>query len=157
MRDVADLPGVKIPPPIIFVGFLALGAALHHGIWPASLGLAAGPRWILAVGSLALGAALIVSSASRFRAADTPPAPWKPTRAIVASGPYRLTRNPMYLGMSAIYVGVACAADSLSTLVLIAPLMAVIDVFVVRREERYLERKFGDEYGRYRSSVRRWL
>jgi protein-S-isoprenylcysteine O-methyltransferase Ste14 len=80
-----------------------------------------------------------------------------PTTAIVESGPYRFTRNPIYLAMMLGLVGLALAFDSLWLLAMLVPFAAVIRFGVVAREEAYLDRKFGDVYRRYRSRVRRWV
>ena len=75
----------------------------------------------------------------------------------MTDGVYRFTRNPMYLAMALLYLGAALATDSTLTRALLPPLFASVQVGVVSREERYLERKFGDDYRRYRAAVRRWL
>ena len=80
-----------------------------------------------------------------------------PTTTIVESGPYRFTRNPIYLGMFLGLIGLAIAFDNLWLLVTLVPFALVIRYGVVAREEAYLERKFGDVYRDYRSRVRRWL
>jgi len=80
-----------------------------------------------------------------------------PTTTIVESGPYRFTRNPIYLGMFLGLIGLAIAFDNLWLLMMLAPFALVIRYGVVAREEAYLERKFGDVYRGYRSRVRRWL
>ena len=80
-----------------------------------------------------------------------------PTTSIVDTGPYRFTRNPIYLGMMLGLVGLAIAFDSLWLLVMLVPFFLVIRYGVVAREEAYLERKFGEIYRRYRARVRRWL
>jgi protein-S-isoprenylcysteine O-methyltransferase Ste14 len=149
--------GVIAPPPLIFLAFLAVGL-LADRLWPLwRIGGPAGLRWAAAALLTAAGLGLIVSAALRFRQAKTPPEPWKPSTSIVGAGPYRFTRNPMYLGMFTIYLAIALAADSLVTLLLTTPLAAIVELFVVRREERYLEAKFGDAYRTYRSRVRRWI
>jgi protein-S-isoprenylcysteine O-methyltransferase Ste14 len=80
-----------------------------------------------------------------------------PTTTIVESGPYRFTRNPIYLGMFLGLIGLAIAFDNLWLLMMLVPFALVIRYGVVAREEAYLERKFGDVYRGYRSRVRRWL
>jgi protein-S-isoprenylcysteine O-methyltransferase Ste14 len=82
---------------------------------------------------------------------------YRPTTTIVESGPYRFTRNPIYLGMMATLAGLAIAFDDLWLLMMLVPFAIVIRYGVVAREEVYLERKFGDVYRDYRSRVRRWL
>jgi protein-S-isoprenylcysteine O-methyltransferase Ste14 len=83
--------------------------------------------------------------------------PMNPTTALVTSGPYRLTRNPMYLGMAFLYVALAFAFGVMWALVFLPAVLVVVDRFVIVREEPYLERKFGQAYREYRSRVRRWL
>src|SRR5262249_56711869 len=80
-----------------------------------------------------------------------------PTNTIVESGPYRFTRNPIYLGMFLALIGLAIAFDNLWLLMLLLPFALVIHYGVVAREEIYLERKFGNVYRSYRSRVRRWM
>ena len=82
--------------------------------------------------------------------------PDQPTLAIVTDGPFRFTRNPLYLATTGLYVAIALVVYSLA-LVLLAPMLVVLDWGVIRREERYLEAKFGEPYRVYRARVRRWL
>jgi protein-S-isoprenylcysteine O-methyltransferase Ste14 len=109
-------------------------------------GLAAGGFVMIAMGI-----------ARRFLAAGTNIPPTLPTTALVVDGIYRRTRNPLYLGATLVYLGLAVAAGSLWAIGLVVPLMWVINVGVVAREERYLERKFGDAYRAYKTRVRRWI
>jgi protein-S-isoprenylcysteine O-methyltransferase Ste14 len=150
-----DTAGVVAPPPLIFLAGLAAGfgleALLEGGTLPAAL------RW--PVGGLALlaGIALQTSFMVAFNRKGTSVEPWKPTTAIVTTGPYRLTRNPAYLGMALIYVGIALLADAPWVLVPLPVVLVVIDRSVIAREERYLERKFGQEYLDFKSRRRRWI
>ncbi len=157
MASTGDNPGVIAPPPLLFLGALATGAALDFGLVRVSTGL---PGWFrLGVCAVLVAAtvALLGGAFGRFRRAGTHVEPWRPSTALVTDGVYRRTRNPIYLGMALAYVGLALALDSVVALVLLAPLLALLQIGVVAREERYLERKFGDDYRRYRASVRRWL
>ncbi len=152
-----DTPGVIAPPPLLFLGALAIGAALDFGLLRVSTGL---PGWLrLGAGGLLAAAAgtLVVGALGRFRRAGTAVEPWRPSTALVTDGIYRFTRNPVYSAMALLYLGLALAMDSGVALVLLPPLLAVVQAGVVSREERYLESKFGDEYRHYRASVRRWL
>ncbi len=103
------------------------------------------------------GAALLASFNTAFTRKGTAVEPWKPTTAIVTTGPYRLTRNPAYLGMALVYIGIALLAEALWVLVPLPLVVALIDRAVITREERYLERKFGREYLDYKATVRRWV
>jgi protein-S-isoprenylcysteine O-methyltransferase Ste14 len=101
--------------------------------------------------------AIIFAAAGRFRAAGTNIPPSLPTTALVTDGIYARTRNPLYLSSTLIYCGLAVAAGSLWAIVLTVPMLWVINVGVIAREERYLERKFGEAYRAYKGRVRRWV
>ena len=152
-----DNPGVIAPPPLIFAAFLAAGLAIDFLAIRVPSGVPAPWRYgaaaLLAAAAVVLGLGALLG----FRRAGTPPEPWRTTTAIVTSGVYAFTRNPMYLGMTLLYLAVAIAADSVVTLALVVPLLAVIRYGVIAREERYLVAKFGDDYRRYTAVVRRWL
>lgn len=153
----ADVPGVIALPPLVYLGFLAAGTLLEGFVptpWPDV------PRPArYAVGGLLVlaGVGLAVLATGRFRAAGTNIPPTLPATALVVTGPYRWSRNPMYLAMTLIYAGLAIAAGSLWTLALLVPVLLLIRYGVIAREEAYLERKFGDPYRLYKSRVRRWL
>lgn len=150
-----DNSGVKVPPPFFYVIPFCLGLLLHRfhplpvlaGRMPAVLGL------VLAVA----GMLLVGTAMSFFFRARTSPLPIKPTTAIVATGPYRFTRNPMYVGLTLLYVGLALWVDTLWPLFFLPVALFMVQRFVIAREERYLESKFGDEYRRYKDRVRRWV
>jgi protein-S-isoprenylcysteine O-methyltransferase Ste14 len=104
-----------------------------------------------------LGGAVALSARMRFSRAGTDVRPWKPSRSIVTEGVYRLTRNPMYLGLTLAYLGLAGAFSSVAALAILPLLLAYIQIAVIAREERYLAAKFGDAYRDYTSRVRRWI
>jgi protein-S-isoprenylcysteine O-methyltransferase Ste14 len=103
------------------------------------------------------GFGIIFAAARRFNAAGTNIPPNLPTTALVVDGIYRRTRNPLYLGTTLIYLGLGVAAGSFWAIGLAVPLLWVINVGVIAREERYLERKFGEAYRAYKARVRRWV
>ena len=150
-----DRPGVIAPPPLIYLACLGVGFALDALLPSASLSNAV--RW--AVGPLltVAGIALQASFIAAFVRAKTNVDPYKPTKAIVTSGPYRLTRNPGYLGFTLLVSGIGLMAEALWIFVALVPTLALMDRGVIAREERYLERKFGAEYLAYKASARRWL
>jgi protein-S-isoprenylcysteine O-methyltransferase Ste14 len=150
-----DTAGVAAPPPLVYVAGLVVGFALE-ALLP-GVDLAAWIEW--GVGGLLVvaGLALLLSFNRRFSRAGTAVEPWKPTTAIVTTGPYRITRNPAYLGMTLTYVGIAVMSSAVWVLVPLPFVIAVIDRAVIAREERYLERKFGEEYLAYQRTVRRWI
>jgi protein-S-isoprenylcysteine O-methyltransferase Ste14 len=153
--SASDTAGVIAPPPLIFLSALVIGFGLDIVIGNGSL------PWIVAlpVGAAAIitGVGLMGSFVEAFRRAGTPLDPYTPSEAIVTDGPYRLTRNPGYLGMALTYAGIAIASNALWVLALLPVAIAVIDRGVIAREERYLERKFGAPYLNYKSRVRRWI
>lgn len=75
----------------------------------------------------------------------------------MTSGPYRFTRNPIYIGLSAVYLGIAALAGSLWIALMLVPALFILQFGVVLREEAYLERRFGDDYRAYRARVPRWI
>jgi protein-S-isoprenylcysteine O-methyltransferase Ste14 len=150
-----DTAGVVAPPPLIYLAGLAAGFGLEALLPGTSLpGVI---RWAPGGVFVAAGLVLLGSFNTAFARKGTAVEPWKPTTAIVTGGPYRLTRNPAYLGMALMYVGIALLGDALWALVPLPFVLAVIDRMVIAREERYLERKFGREYLDYKGTVRRWI
>jgi protein-S-isoprenylcysteine O-methyltransferase Ste14 len=153
--DANDTAGVIVPPPLIYLAGLAVGFGLEALLPGASLPDAL--RWIGGGLLVLAGAALLATFNTAFSRKGTAVEPWKPTTAIVTTGPYRVTRNPAYLGMALVYIGIALLAGALWVLAPLPVVLVVIDRMVIAREERYLERKFGREYLDYRAGVRRWI
>ena len=152
-QDVANL-GLARPPLVYFVA-IALGSALEF-IWQLPFlpqALAAPLGILLVVGAIALFA----GSVGKFRAAGTPVPGNQATTAIVRSGPYRFSRNPIYLAFSLLHLGIAIWVNSLWLVATLIAAVVVMACVVIPREERYLERRFGAEYLDYKKSVRRWL
>ena len=156
MADTADTAQVIIRPPLAWGLAVAAGLAFNW-LLPAPFLPADLPAgWLGAtvfIFALALFAWAIVTVT---RAGSNVPTNL-PTTTIVESGPYRFTRNPIYLGMVLGLIGLGIAFDTLWLLMMLVPFAIVIRYGVVAREEAYLERKFGDVYRGYRSRVRRWL
>ena len=151
----ADNPGVVARPPLIYLGFLALGFMLD-AVWPVAF-VANDVQYPLGAILTIAGVALMTSAIRQFRRAGTNIETPKPATALVTAGLYRLSRNPIYIALSLIHAGIAIAADNAWALVSLIPVLIILHYGVILREERYLERKFGDEYRRYKGSVRRWL
>ena len=153
-----DHAGVFVPPPLIFAVPLIAAVLVHSKRpWP----IATNKETLLLVGAfiaIAAGVSIGLGSVLSFRAADTTVLPMgRPTTAIVARGPYRFTRNPMYLAMTLGYVGLSLLVNTFWAIAFLPAVLVVIDVFVIRNEERYLTAQFGDSYQRYRARVRRWF
>lgn len=151
-----DNPGVIAPPPLLYAGALAIGLITDFLLFRVQTGIPAAIRYVLAALLLAAAIALGVGALNLFRRAGTHAKPWRPTTTIVTHAVYAFTRNPMYLAATLLYVSISIAVDSAIALFLLIPLLIVMHYGVIIREERYLEAKFGDDYRRYRSKVRRW-
>jgi protein-S-isoprenylcysteine O-methyltransferase Ste14 len=154
-----DHPGVIAPPPVIYAG-TAIAALLLHWLLPVGL-----PAFLMVEEiRFGVGAVLVVVSITlamiavrRFRKAGTNVPPWQPATTIVETGPYRFTRNPMYLGLTGFYLGIGLIVASVWFAVLFVPMIIVMQQGVILREETYLARKFGDAYLAYKTRVRRWI
>ncbi|HSG99574.1 MAG TPA: isoprenylcysteine carboxylmethyltransferase family protein [candidate division Zixibacteria bacterium] len=150
--DRANVVGL---PPLYFIAALLIGLMLERR-WP----LYEFPDFLRHLFSwplLALSLGLAGSAFYQMMRAGTAIDPHKPTTALVTSGPYRFSRNPMYLSLALLVAGVAFFRSSLWTLLLLVPAVLLLERLVIRREERYLETKFGENYREYRARVRRWL
>jgi len=153
--DARDTAGVIAPPPLIFAIPLIAGLVAN---WLRPLPILTGSAGLWMGIALAIaGLGLIVTGIVEFRHANTAVVPFNPTTAIVSSGPFRFTRNPLYLGFVLIYIGVSLAANTLWPLFLLPLAIFVLSGGVIKREERYLERKFGTVYTDYKARVRRWI
>jgi protein-S-isoprenylcysteine O-methyltransferase Ste14 len=153
--DEQDKAGVVAPPPLIYLGVLVFSLLLNRRFPIAFLprGIARGLGWSL----LSAGVLLVGWFERTLRHAGTPANPYKPVSNVVTEGPFRYTRNPAYLSMAMIYTGIAALANALWAMLLLPGALLVIQRGVIEREERYLERKFGEEYLRYKALVRRWI
>ncbi len=150
-----DKPDVLVFPPLGFVLCLGIGIGLHW-LWPSRLPAAIALK--LAGGALIVGAALLALAARRaFKLAGTHIRPDRPATAIVSSGPYRFTRNPMYLALCLLHAGIALVSGWSSILCTLPLLAITFHHGVIVREEKYLAAKFGAAYRSYQSSVRRWF
>lgn len=159
MKEPApDSPGVPFPPPLVFMAALALGF-LAHMIAPVGIGPASARRVVNAVGWVLVvaWAAILLPAFRIFRRARTSILPNQPATTIVASGPYRWSRNPMYVAMTLLSAGVALVFNALWPLLFVPLAVIVTDRYTIAREEQYLERAFGDVYRDYKRRVRRWL
>ena len=150
-----DTAQVTVLPPLVYGAAFIMGLLLHlvfplH-ILPTTLARGIGVVCVLVSLPLALTALRVLSRA------HTPVDPMKPTAALVTAGPFRYSRNPIYLALTLLYLGVAFLVNALWILLLVVPVLLVIRSGVIAREEAYLTRKFGDAYRQYTAQVRRWL
>ncbi len=150
-----DSAHVSFPPPLILLLSLIAGSFLHW-IYPIEI-IPSAFRWPLGLVFILTGLGVVISCSRIFKKAQTNIEPWKTTSHIVTTGIYGISRNPIYLSFLVFGLGVAFAVNTLWIIVMLIPFFVLIQKFVIAKEERYLESKFGDEYRRYRSTVRRWI
>jgi protein-S-isoprenylcysteine O-methyltransferase Ste14 len=155
MSERPDNPGVRVPPPALYALAVLAGYLLNRR-WPLSVNGGIGTI-ALAWGLTAASAALMASGVGTFRRWRTSIVPIRPATTLVISGPYRFTRNPMYVGLAALTVALGLFIDSWWPIVLLVPVLFAVRTFVIAPEERYLERRFGADYVRYKQRVRRWM
>jgi protein-S-isoprenylcysteine O-methyltransferase Ste14 len=150
-----DRPGVPIAPPLLFVFPIVASLVLE---WFVPTTFAQGAfRWILGPIFLVAGLALNIGGFVTQKRAGTDPIPFNPSTRIVSNGPYCFSRNPMYIGFALCTLGIAILVDCVWMLLAVPIGLVLIDRLVIAREERYLERKFGEEYLSYKNRVRRWI
>ena len=151
--EVANLGIVR--PPLVYLVSIAAGLALNL-VWPIRL-LPRGVSLPLGGATIAVAVTVFILSVRTFRMAGTPVPGNQPTTAIVRAGPYRYSRNPIYLAFSLLQLGLAFWVNDLWLLLTLIPAVLLMSFVVIPREEAYLEARFPAEYLPYRKSVRRWL
>ena len=154
-NGASDTAQIIVLPPLVYGAAFIMGLLLHlvfplH-ILPTTLARGIGVVCVLVSLPLALATLRVLSRA------HTPVDPMKPTTALVTEGPFRYSRNPIYLALTLLYLGAALLVNALWILLLVVPALVVIRYGVIAREEAYLTRKFGDPYRQYTAQVRRWL
>lgn len=152
--------GVHFPPPFIYAGGIVIGWLLGLAWrWPITNEVASASTARLMIAALFAVAylALFIGALSAFRHAHTTLIPNRPATAFVSAGPYRWTRNPMYVSLALLYLAVALWMNSWWVLLMLIPVLFVIQSAVIAREERYLASAFPNEYADYCVRTRRWI
>lgn len=154
-NNLSDTPQVIIFPPLLYVGALLLGLLIHLSsplpLMPRALAMVLG--LVLTVSATTLLAAAVQA----MQQAGTNINPNQPTTMLVEQGPFRFSRNPIYLGFTLLYAGISMIANGLWMVLPLPIILAVMHFGVIAREEKYLEHKFGTDYWTYKSRVRRWI
>jgi protein-S-isoprenylcysteine O-methyltransferase Ste14 len=151
----SDRPAVIAPPPLVYAGGFALVLGLHW-LWPMPIADYAAVRWT-GVAALGAGIALNAWGAHSMIRARTPINPYHPVKTIVSSGAFRISRNPLYVGLHVVFLGLSLLLNSVWGLVVLVPVLLVVHHGVILPEEQYLESRFGEPYRRYRERVGRYF
>ncbi len=152
-------PGVRIPPPLLFVMPLLTGFIIQHFL-PIRIVTGVGPAKILGIVGeieILIGASLMAWAVATFKRLRTPIIPIHPARTLASVGPYTLTRNPMYLSLALISLGITFVANAFWPLLFLPEAIVLVYLLVIKVEEAYLAREFGEAYAEYRRRVRRWI
>jgi protein-S-isoprenylcysteine O-methyltransferase Ste14 len=154
MQTSTDSPGVHVPPPLFYAGAVIAGWLLDRpwplpieSVWRTVLG------WVFVAG----WAVLAASAVGLFRRKQTSLITIRPASTLVTSGPYAVTRNPMYVSLALLTIAFGLFLNTWWTVLLLVPTLLIVQQFVIVPEERYLRRQFGVEYEAYTRRVRRWL
>jgi len=154
-NDTHDKADIIAIPPLIYAAGLLLGLFIHFiyriKFLPQTISM-----WV-GILLISVSIPIALSAVRALARAKTTFDVRKSTTAVVTDGTFRFSRNPMYLSLTLLYFGIASLINSLWIAIFVLPVIVVIQLGVIEPEERYLERKFGDEYLRYKSRVRRWI
>lgn len=153
-----DTSGIRFPPPLYYLIGLLVGYGMYW-LLPVRLSkpgyrlivYTLGASWVL------LAVLLFGWSLHTLHKAGTSPNPMRATSALALDEPYTLSRNPIYLSMAMLCIGISLLSNMLWPLLSVPVVLVIIDRIVIRKEESYLEAKFGDEYRYYKKRVRRWI
>ncbi len=157
----SDNPGVRIPPPILVVSILVVSLLVDYfirkSILQAGFGGMSGAVVYGGAGLVIAGILLGIWCAVVYHKAKTSILPHTADSTLIKHGPFRFSRNPIYLGMVLIYMGICLVRNAPIALMLVVLVILVLRIYVIAKEEAYLTRRFGDAYGQYCKQVRRWL
>ncbi len=148
-------PRIIAPPPLIYMALFLTGL-IPQIAFPIQF-LSLPTRLILCLFLIGAGAFLVTRAFQTMRQAKTSPNPYQPAAVLVTEGPFRFTRNPVYLGMNLFYLGAGVLLNPFWSILLFPVLLLIMEFGVIHREEHYLEQRFGEDYLEYKASVRRWL
>ena len=148
-------PGLKFPPPLLVIVIIGIA---YLADWIKPLPIVAGDiLWLSGVALIVIALALVIISLFQFLDAKTPVEPWQPTTTIIQQGVFRYSRNPIYLAFCITAAGCGFLFNSWWLVLSVLPIIVLLQQLVIRREEAYLEEKFGDVYRDYKRQVRRWI
>jgi protein-S-isoprenylcysteine O-methyltransferase Ste14 len=156
MGPSSDVPDIIVLPPVLVGGMLLIGVLIHYALWTVTL-LPTVVARVLGVVIFILAGILAHLAQLAMKRVGTHVLPTQPTLALATDGPYRFSRNPLYVAAIGVYLGVTLWVNGLAPLLLMFPMMWLLHWGIVLREERYLKAKFGNTYEAYQTAVRRWF
>ena len=156
MGRSSDVPDIMVLPPVLVGGMLLIGVLIHYAIWTVTL-LPTVLARVLGVVVFTSAGVLAHFAQLAMKRVGTNVLPTHPTLALATDGPYRFSRNPLYIAAIGVYLGVALWVNGLAPLLLMLPMTWLLHWGIVLREEQYLMSKFGNSYHSYQRTVRRWL
>jgi protein-S-isoprenylcysteine O-methyltransferase Ste14 len=157
MESKKDSPGVYIPPPLFYVlifltaVFLQKEVSINDSLFHLQIIKAAG------ILLLAISLCFLVTSLRKFFKSKNTLILIKPATSLQTNGIYSISRNPMYVGLAILYLGITCFIGNWWNIILLPLLLLIVQGYIINREEKYLDRRFGQEYLDYKTKVRRWL
>ncbi|MGI8600509.1 MAG: methyltransferase family protein [Chitinophagaceae bacterium] len=157
MTAKRDSPRVYIPPPLVYAGIFLISFLLQKFLPINNSFFTTSTSTIIGISFIVLGLILDMPAIRQFVTTKNTLVTIKPATTLVTSGIYTKSRNPMYLGLLLIYAGVALIIGNWWTIILIPVLISIVAYFIIKPEERYLERAFGKDYLNYKQEVRRWI
>lgn len=157
MKTKSDHPGVYVAPPLFYVAiffisiFIQRQFPLSESLFRSKIGFVAGIIFVLTALTILLPALI------KFFQTKNTLITIKPANSLQTSGIYSISRNPMYLGLVVLYMGIGCFKGNAWSFILVPLLVLIITHFVIRKEEAYLIRTFGGDYVEYQRKVKRWI
>jgi len=144
-------------PPLVWLGGVIVGLIIDYFVFAMPFPIARNARFAMSGVLIGLGIGLPVAARGLFKRTGQSVKPWDPTPSLIFEGPYRFTRNPMYVGLTLLEIGLGLLLDNVWVSALALPALAIVHFMAVLPEERYLSGKFGDSYRNYLGRVRRYL
>jgi protein-S-isoprenylcysteine O-methyltransferase Ste14 len=148
---------VRFPPPLVWLGGVILGLIIQYFVMAVRFPMASTARFAISGALLGIGVGLPVAARGLFKKTGQSVRPWDPTPELIFDGPYRFTRNPMYVGLTTVEIGLGLLLNNVWVSALALPALATVHFIAVLPEEKYLSAKFGDSYRNYLGRVRRYL
>jgi protein-S-isoprenylcysteine O-methyltransferase Ste14 len=152
-----DHPGVKLPPPMIYAAVFTMAIPIQKRIPINDLLLKTPPAHFISFFSFILAIFFISRSLFQFSRTKNTVITVKAATSLQTTGIFQKTRNPMYVGLLMVYVGLTCLIGNWWNVIFIPLLLIIIQEYVIKREEQYLSRAFGEDFIQYKQNVRRWI